>query len=165
MDHHRTLNKRIVPGSQRTGELREVADSLQIVSKGKLQTVKKDEMSVSLKRKEYRFQLFYVEDELYQAQNKKGNKWRYESIKTIKGIWQRPTLPRIHSAVPSALEGLTSGFGMEPGVPPPLLPPDTFHISNFLCCSRFIIQKILQLRMSHVTKSIYRSKLRPQQKI
>jgi len=34
-----------------------------------------------------------------------------------------------------------------------------------LCCSRFIIQKILQLRMSHVTKSIYRSKLRPQQKI
>jgi len=38
-------------------------------------------MSVSLKRNEYRFQVFYVEDELYQAQNKKGNKWKDERIK------------------------------------------------------------------------------------
>lgn len=32
---------------------------------------------------------------------------------------RRPALPRTHSAVPSALGGLTSGFGMGPGVPPP----------------------------------------------
>ena len=31
---------------------------------------------------------------------------------------RRPALPRTHSAVPSALGGLTSGFGMGPGVPP-----------------------------------------------
>jgi hypothetical protein len=29
----------------------------------------------------------------------------------------------VSRAVPSALEGLTSGFGMGPGVPPPLWPP------------------------------------------
>lgn len=32
---------------------------------------------------------------------------------------RRPALPRTYSAVPSALGGLTSGFGMGPGVPPP----------------------------------------------
>ena len=32
---------------------------------------------------------------------------------------RRPALPRTDSAVPSALGGLTSGFGMGPGVPPP----------------------------------------------
>ena len=31
---------------------------------------------------------------------------------------RRPALPRAHPAVPSALGGLTSGFGMGPGVPP-----------------------------------------------
>lgn len=31
---------------------------------------------------------------------------------------RRPALPRTYSAVPSALGGLTSGFGMGPGVPP-----------------------------------------------
>ena len=31
---------------------------------------------------------------------------------------RRPALPRTDSAVPSALGGLTSGFGMGPGVPP-----------------------------------------------
>ena len=31
---------------------------------------------------------------------------------------RRPALPRTLSAVPSALGGLTSGFGMGPGVPP-----------------------------------------------
>ena len=31
---------------------------------------------------------------------------------------RRPALPRTRSAVPSALGGLTSGFGMGPGVPP-----------------------------------------------
>jgi hypothetical protein len=30
---------------------------------------------------------------------------------------------RVAPAVPSALAGLTSGFGMGPGVPPPPLPP------------------------------------------
>ena len=31
---------------------------------------------------------------------------------------RRPALPRAYPAVPSALGGLTSGFGMGPGVPP-----------------------------------------------
>ena len=31
----------------------------------------------------------------------------------------------LSSAVPSALEGLASGFGMGPGVPPPPQPPTT----------------------------------------
>ena len=35
---------------------------------------------------------------------------------------RRPALPRTDSAVPSALGGLTSGFGMGPGVPPPPWP-------------------------------------------
>ena len=34
-----------------------------------------------------------------------------------------PTLPHPAGAVPSALEGLASGFGMGPGVSPPLWPP------------------------------------------
>ena len=36
---------------------------------------------------------------------------------------RRPALPRTDSAVPSALGGLTSGFGMGPGVPPLPWPP------------------------------------------
>ena len=36
---------------------------------------------------------------------------------------RRPALPRTRSAVPSALGGLTSGFGMGPGVPPLPWPP------------------------------------------
>ena len=32
----------------------------------------------------------------------------------------------VSRAVPSALEGLTSGFGMEPGVTPPLWSPKTY---------------------------------------
>ena len=36
---------------------------------------------------------------------------------------RRPALPRTVSAVPSALGGLTSGFGMGPGVPPLPWPP------------------------------------------
>ena len=36
---------------------------------------------------------------------------------------RRPALPRTLSAVPSALGGLTSGFGMGPGVPPLPWPP------------------------------------------
>ena len=34
------------------------------------------------------------------------------------------------SAVPSALEGLASGFGMGPGVPPPPQPPTTLSVIN-----------------------------------
>lgn len=30
---------------------------------------------------------------------------------------------KVAPALPSTLVGLTAGFGMEPGVPPPLLPP------------------------------------------
>ena len=36
---------------------------------------------------------------------------------------RRPILPRADPAVLSAMEGLTSGFGMGPGVPPPPWPP------------------------------------------
>ena len=46
---------------------------------------------------------------------------RHQNKKT--GTWQRPTLPRVPPVVPSALEGLTAGFGMDPGVSPPLWPP------------------------------------------
>src|SRR5690242_8170179 len=35
----------------------------------------------------------------------------------------------LSSAVPSALEGLASGFGMGPGVPPPPKPPTTLFKS------------------------------------
>lgn len=38
-------------------------------------------------------------------------------------VRRRPTLPRGHHAVPSALESLASGFGMGPGVSSPLWPP------------------------------------------
>ena len=38
-------------------------------------------------------------------------------------FWQRPTLPCVPHTVPSALTGLTSGFGMEPGVTPSQFPP------------------------------------------
>ena len=51
---------------------------------------------------------------------------------------RRPALPRTYSAVPSALGGLTSGFGMGPGVPPLPLVADQqgvflFH-EGFLTC-------------------------------
>src|SRR5690606_2915093 len=41
-----------------------------------------------------------------------------------KNVRRRPTLPpRTKEAVPSALGGLTTGFGMRPGVSLPLWPP------------------------------------------
>ena len=43
---------------------------------------------------------------------------------------RRPALPRADPAVPSALGGLTSGFGMGPGVPPPPWPPATKGLSR-----------------------------------
>lgn len=39
-----------------------------------------------------------------------GSPWRAQ---------HRPSLPRPSAVVPSAMEGLTAGFGMGPGVPPP----------------------------------------------
>ena len=36
----------------------------------------------------------------------------------------------LSGAVPSALEGLASGFGMGPGVPPPPTPPTTLFNST-----------------------------------
>lgn len=38
-------------------------------------------------------------------------------------MWQRPTFPYQTGIVSSAMGGLTSGFGMEPGVTLPLAPP------------------------------------------
>ncbi len=43
---------------------------------------------------------------------------------------QRPTLPLGVPAVPSALEGLTSVFGMGTGVAPPPLPPEAKFSHN-----------------------------------
>ena len=45
-------------------------------------------------------------------------KWNPLGIKMPLVGQRRPALPRTYSAVPSALGGLTSGFGMGPGVPP-----------------------------------------------
>jgi hypothetical protein len=59
-----------------------------------------------------------------------------EGGRAKKGIRRRPTLPRIPSAVPSALEGLTSGFGMEPGVSPPPGSPDTSFLLSSCTCDR-----------------------------
>ena len=46
-------------------------------------------------------------------------------------FWRRPALPRVPLAVPSALGGLTAGFGMWPGVPLPLLPPEISYAHTF----------------------------------
>ena len=42
----------------------------------------------------------------------------------------------VSGAVPSALKGLTSGFGMGPGVSPSLWPPKRVSSFGLLCCSR-----------------------------
>ena len=50
--------------------------------------------------------------------------------------WQRPTLPQKEYAVPSALEDLTSVFGMDTGVtPPPLSPGFSFYLIQELFSS------------------------------
>lgn len=63
-------------------------------------------------------------------QRRRENKWCSNQKKRTPQKWdpldikmplvgqRRPALPRTYSAVPSALGGLTSGFGMGPGVPP-----------------------------------------------
>jgi hypothetical protein len=38
----------------------------------------------------------------------------------------------VSRAVPSALKGLTAGFGMGPGVSPSLWPPETFEVVSAL---------------------------------
>ena len=38
-------------------------------------------------------------------------------------IRRLPTFPKLRVSVSSASEDLTAGFGMEPGVPPPVWPP------------------------------------------
>src|SRR5881275_2254346 len=43
---------------------------------------------------------------------------------------QRPTLPHGNRAVPSALEGLTSVFGMGTGGTPPIKPPENVRRST-----------------------------------
>jgi hypothetical protein len=63
---------------------------------------------------------------------KKARRWeRFPTaglrIKKEKPAWQRPTLPGVNPLVPSALEGLTSVFGMETGGSPPLWSPDRHH--------------------------------------
>ena len=63
-------------------------------------------------------------------------------------FWRRPTLPRVPPVVPSALEGLTAGFGMDPGVSPPLWPPETwFAIHRF----RGDHKRKMRLRPRHIS--------------
>ena len=51
--------------------------------------------------------------------------------------WQRPTLPQKEYAVPSALEDLTSVFGMGTGVTPlPLSPGYSIHFEFTLAPSK-----------------------------
>ena len=44
--------------------------------------------------------------------------------------WQRFALPYVPRTVPSTLVGLTSGFGMFPGISLPHLPPITFSLNT-----------------------------------
>src|SRR5204862_5301988 len=53
---------------------------------------------------------------------------RSTAARRQKKFRQRPTLPHGNRAVPSALEGLTSVFGMGTGGPPPIKPPETLHM-------------------------------------
>ena len=43
----------------------------------------------------------------------------------------------VAQAVPSAVEGLTAGFGMEPGVSPPLWPPEICSVVFYLGFPRY----------------------------
>ena len=58
----------------------------------------------------------------------------------------------VTSAVPSALEGLTSVFGMGTGVAPPAKPPETF--------SSVVIQADIDGRCVYATNARYRDLLR-----
>lgn len=58
-----------------------------------------------------------------------------------KDFRRRPALPRIASAVPSALEGLTAGFGMEPGMTPPQRPPKIQTIYPTRFDSRIVLKE------------------------
>ncbi len=75
--------------------------------------------------------------------------------KKRKGSRRRPTLPRLHTAVPSALEGLTAGFGMDPGVSPPLWPPGTSprfpRVIRHLCDTRMAGAKKERLRPRQIS--------------
>ena len=60
---------------------------------------------------------------------RKGGKSKNQLLPPHHSVsWQRPTLPCVPHTVPSALAGLTSGFGMGPGVPPPLFPPENISL-------------------------------------
>jgi hypothetical protein len=62
------------------------------------------------------------------ADKKRG--WLNRQPPFLRVFRQRPTLPLGVPAVPSALEGLTSVFGMGTGVAPPPLPPETKFSHN-----------------------------------
>src|SRR4051812_8360690 len=80
------------------------------------------------------------------SEDRSGGRWREggreggekekgpASIKTgapiQKKIRQRPTLPHGNRAVPLALEGLTTVFGMGTGVTPPMSPPENVRPEN-----------------------------------
>ena len=80
---------------------------------------------------------------------------RRERRQKRKGSRRRPTLPRLHTAVPSALEGLTAGFGMDPGVSPPLWPPGTSprfpRVIRHLCDTRMAGAKKERLRPRQIS--------------
>lgn len=63
--------------------------------------------------------------------------------------------PTAYAAVPSALEGLTAGFGMDPGVSPPLWPPGTSprfpRVIRHLCDTRMAGAKKERLRPRQIS--------------
>ena len=49
----------------------------------------------------------------------------------------------VSSAVPSALKGLASGFGMLPGVSPSLWPPKRCRVFRWVLCCAFVFRPYL----------------------
>ena len=71
-------------------------------------------------RNKYGFlvKIFMLFSNILYQKKRTPQKWDPLDIKMPLVGQRRPALPRTYSAVPSALGGLTSGFGMGPGVPP-----------------------------------------------
>lgn len=84
-------------------------------------------------------QLFFCPNSMYTEYNRPAKHHSSEKQKKrtnqmisslLPSSWQWPTLPRKEYAVPSALEDLTSVFGMGTGVTPPPLSPGSIHFKK-----------------------------------
>jgi hypothetical protein len=83
----------------------------------------------------------------YVVKNKAWRAFSRQTSRLIKKAWRRPTLPHVHHAVPSALKGLTSVFGMGTGVPPSLLSP-----GKLIAFFKELAMLILNLRTIRISK-------------